>query len=414
MGPRLPRLQQTAMLMAVVGGILSAIGLVVDRPHFFESYLYAYMFWFGVTLGSLALLMLHHTVGGGWGFIIRRFLEAATRLLPWMALLFLPIILPLFLPIPALYRAEFPGPHGETFLGWAHPNAGADLLLRAKSGYLNVPRFLGFAALYFLIWWTFARLMNTWGATQDERSDPAVAEKLNKWAAFGILVYVLTLTFAVVDWVMSLTPQWLSSIFGLLAVASQSLSTLALMLVLIWALASDTALVRGLPSGYFRDLGNLTLATVMLWAYMAFSQYLITYSGNTAEEVSWYIARQRGGWAVVSVALIALHFALPFLVLLTGDRIKRDPARLGGVALFIIIMRHVDLFWLVAPTFRLQWFVPSAIPADLGAPLLLGGIWLILWIREVKDKPIVPLFDPRLQAGLAHAAESGHEVVSHG
>src|SRR5262249_8001094 len=193
---------------------------------------------------------------------------------------------------------------------WAGPHASAEIL-HAKGAYLNVPFFIARTVIYFAIWMILAYLLNLWGATLDERPDLAVFNRLNLLGAAVIVLYVLTVTFAMVDWVMSLTPDWYSSIFGLLAVASQGLSALAVMLVLFAFLAGDLPEAREVPTGYFRDLGNLMLALVMLWGYMSFSQYLITYSGNTTEEVSWYVQRRMAGWGIVSVALIPLHFVLP-------------------------------------------------------------------------------------------------------
>jgi hypothetical protein len=407
LGPQLQRLRTIAMGMAAAGAVLCVIGLLLATNHFFESYLYAYMFWFGVTGGSLGLLMLHHTVGGGWSFVIRRFLEAGSRLILPMAVLFIPIALPVFLRIPALYAAEG---------GWAHADAMQNHLIQAKAPWLNPTRFILFAILYFAAFWLFSVRINRLSATQDERADPDVYQRLNYTGAGGIVAYVLLMTFVSVDWVMSLTPDWFSSIFGLLTVASQGLSTLALMLVLIWQLGADKPLVQRVPSGYFRDLGNLMLALVMLWAYLAFSQYLIIYSGNLVEEVSWYVRRNQGGWIIFPILLITCHFALPFLVLVVGSRIKKDPAKLGKVAAFMLLMRFLDLFWLVAPTFRNDLLVPSAIPADLGAPLLLGGIWLFLWTGELMKsrQPVVPLHDPRFLEDAHTLRGHGHEVVTHG
>lgn len=389
-GPQLQRLQGAALGMIAVGLILCIAGAAMNIRGFFHSYLFAYLFWIGVTTGCLGMLMLHHTVGGGWGFVIRRFLEAGTRLLLPMAVLFLPVVLGLLQY--HLYE-------------WNTPEAANDAMLRQKALWLNVPFFLGRTAAYFLIWMGFAFCFNRWGNTQNERRDAQVSNRLNVLGGFGIVVYVLIASFAIVDWVMSLTPHWYSSIFGLLAVASQALSTLALMLVLIPAVTPRTIL-RQVPDGFFRDLGNLTLAVVMLWAYLSFSQYLIIFSGNTAEEVSWYERRGQGGWQAIGACLIAFHFAFPFLVLLLGSKVKRDPARLGRLALFIIFMRFVDLFWLVAPTFRDQFGITLA---DVGAPVLIGGIWLWLWARELKaaNTPIIPAHDPRIETHL-------HEVPAHG
>jgi hypothetical protein len=384
MGPRLPRLQSIAAGMAVVGVVLSVIGFFMDQKGFFHSYLYAYLFWIAVTAGSLGVLMLHHVVGGGWGYLIRRFLEAGTRLIPWMALLFIPVAIGLL--SFGLYE-------------WTHVD---NAMLREKRPYLNVPFFLGRTVAYFLIWWLLARFFNKWGAIQDERDDPQVFNRLNVMGGAGLVIYVLVATFMAVDWVQSLTPDWYSSIFGLLVVVSHALSTLALMILLLGYLVGDQPLLGEVPSGYFRDVGNLMLAFVLLWAYMSFSQYLITYSGNTAEEVSWYLDRRRGNWGIISLSLIVVHFLLPFLILLLGSNVKRSPRRLAGVAAYLVGMRFLDLFWWVIPTFRDHLSISVA---DLGTPLLIGGIWLWLWCGQIKDRYLVPLHDPRLEGGLQGVAE---------
>jgi hypothetical protein len=278
-----------------------------------------------------------------------------------------------------------------------YPAAPDNHIVEAKAEYLNVPFFLVRMGLYFLIWMGFAAYFNKWGRTLDERDDPEAFTRLNVVGARGLVVYVITITFMTVDWVMSLTPEWYSTIFGLLVVVTQALSTLSLMMVLLYYLLGDKPLLAEAPSGYFRDLGNLMLAFTMLWGYMSFGQYLIQYSGNLAEEVPYYIDRRQGGWGFISMGLIPLHFFLPFLILLLGSKIKRQPARLAKVALFLIVMRFIDLWWWVQPTFR-DHAVPM--PADIGAPLLIGGIWLWLWAGQVRDRYLVPLHDPRVEAGL--------------
>jgi hypothetical protein len=277
---------------------------------------------------------------------------------------------------------------------WTDPEVAHHAPVSEKLGYLNVPFFLGRAVIYFVIWMLFAAVLNRLGNTQDERSDPRVTHRLNLISAGGMIVMVLTVTFAMVDWVMSLTPEWFSSIIGLLYVATFALSALAFHLILFYRLNGDRPELHQVPKKYFRDLGNLLLAMVMLWAYLSFSQFLIIYSGNIAEESGWYFRRQNGGWGVISLGLIPLHFALPFLVLLVGSGLKRSPRRLANVALFLILMRHLDLFWWVAPTFRTTlYFTPS----DFGAPLLIGGIWLWLWAAQLKGRKVLPAYDPRLE-----------------
>lgn len=395
-GPGLTRLKSIALIMAVAGLVLSAIGFATNNVAFFQSYLVGYLFWAGVSIGSLGMLLLHHTVGGGWGWVLRRFLEAGTKLLPVMGVLFLVLLLPAVLNIPTLYWAEH---------GWAHPSAAADPILKQKAMWLNLPGFIIRTAIYFIIWTAYANFLRKRAKVLDERHDPAAADALNRWAAFGLVVMVVTVTFAAVDWVMSLTPHWMSSIIGLLFCAAFCLSTMALNLTFVGFLGGGSPLIADkVPNKFFRDLGNFMLAMVMLWAYMSFSQYLIIYSGNLAEEVPWYLVRARNGWGIISLGLIAFHFALPFFILLVGSPIKKNPRALARVAFYIVLVRFVDLYWWVVPNFR-----PSLADfnlADLGAPLLLGGIWLTLWANSVERRPLVSAYDPRIEANL-------HEVVSH-
>lgn len=406
-GPQLDRVKSFAPIMAVVGGVLTVLGFFAGSAAFFQAYLAAWLFWGGATIGCLGLLMLHHVVGGGWGWVIRRFLEAGTKLLPLMGVLLLPVLLTAAFPgLKALYSAEWVV-QGHEHYGWAHPEASNDAVLRAKALWLNVPRFLVFSVLYFALWWLWAHKLRGIGRTLDQRRDERAFEAANKWGASGLVLMVVTVTFAMVDWVMTLTPHWFSSIIGLLFCASHALSALALLLVLVGYLGAGKPLVEQVGNKYFRDLGNLMLAVVMLWAYMSFSQYLIIYSANIAEETPWYVARANGGWGILSLGLMIVHFALPFVVLLIGSGIKKNPQALGRVALWIVVMRFLDLIWWVAPNFRST--ITAFNPADLGAPLLLGGIWLFAWASAVSGMagvPAVSPYDPRVEANL-------HEVVSH-
>ena len=399
---QLGRLQRTGMTAGIVGLVVWAIGGVlaflmpngfVSLATFFSSYLIAYLFWFGVTAGSLAILMLHHTVGGGWGFVIRRFLEASTRLFPAMALAFVPILLSLF--IPAI------GDNPDSPLYWWHrPGQENDHILEAQRPYLNLPFFLARFVIYFVIFIWLAGVLNRGSLKQDRENDPKLYDYLTNFSARGLLIFTLVMTFAIVDWVMSVTPHWFSSIIGLLFVVAQGLSTFALMLVLVSTIGRKSEELKAVPSGYFRDLGNLTLAFVLLWAYASFSQFLITYSGNTAEEAEWYHQRMTHGWNYVGTVLIFAHFFVPLLVLIVASNIKRDPHRLAKVALFIIAMRFIDLLWWIAPTFHVSPLnlLPS-IWVYVAAPIGLGGIWLSMWAKQLgihlKDRPLMPTYDPR-------------------
>jgi hypothetical protein len=404
--PRIGKIQTLAGWMVAIGVCLLILGVGFGGPaglrNLFPAYLYAYLFWIGVTAGSLGLLLLHHTVGGGWGYVIRRFLEAGSRQFVVMLVLFIPIVVTLFIPSYTLYPWALP----ENQQG--NLNESVRHAIQVKQAWLNPTRFLAMSAVYFAFWFAFSGMVNKWGKVLDQRSDAAVADKLNRWGAFGMVLYVIVATFMAVDWLMTLTPDWFSSILGLLTVASHALSTFALMLALFGFLVGDHPLARAVPH-LFRDLGNFTLATVMLWAYMSFSQYLIIYSGNTSEEISFYLIRKENPvWLIMGGCLIAFHFAFPFLVLLIGSSLKKSPVRLGQFAIFLVLMRFVDLFWWVAPSASATFRTPidlSWLLLGLGTPLLIGGIWLYTWANEVQtDQPIVPLQDPRVQASLHEAA----------
>jgi hypothetical protein len=400
-GPGLDRLQRFALIAAVVGLVLCVVGILVNMNdsygarRFFESYLFAFMFWFGITLGSLAFLMVHHVTGGGWGFILRRVLEASTRNLPVVLALFVPIIFGM----------------NHLYADWIHPHGAHAAVVQKKLAYLNTPGFIIRAVLYFAIWMTMAFFLNKWSAQQDEHDDGTFSRKLNMLSAAGLLIYVLTLTFASIDWVMSLMPLWYSALFGVVILAGQALSTLALMSFLVSRLAGHTDLVKRVEPRYFRDIGNLMLAFTLFWAYTNFSQFLIYWSGNIAEEVEFYTERMHGPWLVIGTILAFFHFFFPFFSLLSSS-LKVNINNLAKLGVFIILMRHLDLFWYVTPHFR-QEGASNPLAAfyitDLGAPLLIGGIWLWAWAREVRSRPVVPVHDPRLQAHWPLK-----EVVQHG
>ena len=294
---RMDLIQRRALLVGLVAAVACAAGALRDPQQFFRSYLCAYLFWIAIPLGCLALVMLHNLVGGGWGFLILRFLEAGTRTLPLMALLVAPILLGL----PRLYV-------------WANPDAvAADRLLQHKRVFLNVPFFVGRTAVYFALWMLLAYFLNRWSGEQDRREDPALRRRLNNISGPGLVLYALTVSLAALDWVMSLEPGWFSTIYSALFMVGQVLSTLAFAIVVLMILANRSSLSEILSPRYLNDLGNLLLTFVILWAYMAFSQFLIVWAGNLPDEITWYLPRLRSGWQWIAAFLVAGHFALPFL-----------------------------------------------------------------------------------------------------
>jgi hypothetical protein len=391
-GPRLEALGKKAPLYAVVGLVLCIAGLYFSPKTFFQSYLFAFMFWFGVTIGSTAWLMGHHVTGGGWGFLLRRPLEAATRCWPYILGMFVPLIVAMFLSMPEGHGALYE---------WADSKiVSHDAILTAKSGYLNPLGWLLRAGIYFTIWFALAHYLNKWSRDEDVTDDPMVRHKLSLMSGWGLILFLLTTTFATIDWVMTLEPHWFSSLWGAIFLVGQGLSTMCLMIVLLRRLAHDVPVIRSVEKRYFRDVGNFMLAFTMLWAYTNYSQFMIQYSGNIAEEATWQIKRTTNGWQYVGFTNIMLHFALPFLFLLMSLT-KVNLYNLARLATLLIVARHIDLWFYVVPTFRETPFygMPGSLLADLGVPLLLGGIWLWAWSGQMRkaNAPIVPQHDPRLE-----------------
>jgi hypothetical protein len=384
--PRIGQLQQRALMVGGAGLVLCVIGWLTDPAQFFHSYLLGYMLWIGVALGSACLLMIHHLAGGDWGFVVRRCLESGLRTIP---LLFV-LMLPLLLGLPQLYL-------------WARPEAvAADAILQHKAAYLNIPFFLGRTALYFIIWGLFAHFLSKLSAEQDRTGDADIQRKLEVISGPGLAVMGLTITFSSIDWVMSLDPHWFSTLFGFIFMVGNVLTTLAVMICVLAYLKDREPLRTLLRPSHFHDLGNLLMAFVILWAYMALSQYLIIWSGNLPEEITWYIDRTATGWVVVGLILVVFHFAVPFLVLLSRQT-KRSVDNLVRVAAFLLVMRLLDLLWTVAPTLHHEQLHVSWM--DLAAPIGIGGLWLAGFLRNLKEQPLLPLKDPR-RAALEHAG--GH------
>ncbi len=385
--PALGRLQQQALIIGVIGLAAGILGAMTNRDQFFQSWLIGFLFCLGLTLGSLGLLMLQHLSGGQWGMVGRRVFEAGSRTLPLMALLFIPILF----AMPTLFM-------------WARPEVvAADKILQDKAPYLNVTFFMVRAAIYFAFWMLCSFLLNKWSAAQDKGEDsldPGSMVKFRTLSAPALLFLVLTITFAVTDWVMSLDPHWFSTILGLMFVAGFGLSAFALTIAVLSTIGPVGALAGRLNSRHFHDLGKLLLAFTMLWAYLNFSQFLIIWSGNLPEEIPWYIERMHGGWGVVAIALVIGHFALPFMLLLSQD-VKKGPW-LARVAIFILVMRLVDTIWLVGPTFAHEGFPIHWM--DVAIPAGLIGIWLFFFTRSLRTRALMPLNDPFLKEAFAHDA----------
>jgi hypothetical protein len=381
--PQFDRIQRRALLVGVIGLAACLVGAVWNLEQFFRSYLLGYLFWIAIPLGSTAIVMMHHLTGGQWGVPIRRLLEAGSRTFLVMAVLFVPLLFGL-----------------SHLYSWARPaEVAADAILQYKHAYLNVPFFVGRTVIYFAVWLALAYFLNKWSFEQDRTGDPALATRLEALSAPGLILYGITVTFSSVDWAMSLEPKWFSTIYGMIFMVVQALAAMAFVIVVARLLADREPFSRVVSPSQFNDLGNLLLAFVMLWAYLSFSQLLIIWSGNLKDEITWYLSRASGGWAWLAVVLIVFHFFVPFLLLLSRD-VKQRVKVLSVVAGSLIFLSLVDMFWLLVPAFeqagpRLHWM-------DLAATAGIGGVWLAAFIWQLKEKPLLPLRDPRFQEAPAH------------
>jgi hypothetical protein len=386
--PELKGLQQRLLLAGAVGAVISLLGFLLNSRQFFQSYLMAYMLWLGVTLGCLALGMVHQLSGGAWGVLIRRPIGAASRVIPLMTVLFLPIAL-------GVMRI-YPWTNAELV---AHDEA-----LQHKQLYLNVPFFLTRAAIYFLAWNALSYFLNRWSLEQDRTGDPRIARRMQMLSGGGLVVYGLTITFASFDWLMSLEPHWYSTIYGVLILGGQGLSSLAfLIIVLVW-LSRRPPLDQVVVPAHFHDLGNLMLAFVMLWAYFSFSQYLIIWAGNLPAEIGWYLHRMQTGWRPIAVVLMLFHFALPFVVLLSRT-VKRQGRLLVRVAIAVLVVRLVDLWWLIGPEFHTDGIAVSWM--DAWIPVSMGAIWAAAFVYQLRGRAILPVHDPEFDETLGRIIERG-------
>ncbi|HVS30924.1 MAG TPA: hypothetical protein VMS98_05665 [Thermoanaerobaculia bacterium] len=367
------RAQVPALILGIVGLIACGIGWVLDAREFYRAWLPSYIFWFEIVAGSLAVLMLQYVTGGEWGVMIRRPLGAAARTIP----LFLVLGVPIAIGLPHVYS-------------WAAPEAAGDHLLHAKHAYLNVPFWIGRAIFYFAVWTFLAWRIRVLSLRFYEDRSPDTELSRRKWSAAGLLIIVLTLTFASIDWIMSLEPKWYSSMFGISFTVGCGLSAFAYVTFLLTQLARTKAMAGILRPSHLRDLGNLMLAFTMLWAYTAFSQFLLIWYANLKEEVPYYLKRQHGVWGVMAAALVIFHFFLPFFMLLMRE-IKDRPNTIAVVTVILLAMRYVEIYWLIAPAHFGEQFYFSWM--SLAALVGIAGVWFWFFVQQLKGQTIVPIHE---------------------
>ena len=394
--PKLAQLQRRALIAAIAGVVVCAIGVLISgTTQFFESYLYAFLFWNGLGLGCLSALMLHHMVQGRWGFMIQRILEAGARTLPITAILFLPILL---IGKASLYP-------------WMPGGALADSeIVHEKLAYLNPSFFTLRAFVYFAVWLGLMFALTSFSRRLDATGDQRLCLKMRWVSGPGLAAYVLTMTFAMTDWGMSLEPEWFSTIYAPLFIVGHGLACLAFSTVILSKIANEKPHSEVMSTDYYQHLGSLMCGFVVLWSYMSFSQFLITWSGNLPEEIPWYLSRQSPGLNLMAVILIVFHFALPMFILMQR-RVKRAAKALVVMAFWIFIMRFVDIYWIIMPAFH-----PSQVGLhflDIAAQVAMGGIWIYVFASQLRKYPLLPLNDQRMEAALAKSGHGHQEAVEH-
>jgi hypothetical protein len=374
---------KSMLALGVIGLVVSAVGMGIDYERFYYSYLVAFCFWVSLGLGALFFTMLHHLVGATWSVVIRRISESLMLVLPVMAIFFIPLIFGMH----DLYH-------------WSHAEAvETDPLLHMKAPYLNQVFFVVRSFIYFAVWTLLSARLYRMSIKGDQEFSPDHADKMRRTSAWGMVLFAFTVTFAGFDWLMSLSPHWYSTIFGVYFFAGGLLGVVALLLVITLFMRSNGLLTETITEEHYHDLGKLLLGFTIFWGYIGFSQYLLIWYGNLPEETVWYLDRWHGSWKTVSLVIVFGNFAIPFLILLF-QRVKRRLGFMKGLAIWMLLMHWVDLYWLALPTYPGAKNNASFAWWDLTTMVGLGGIFLWLFWRIYSSRALVPVKDPKLKSSI--------------
>ncbi len=383
--PIIERVQRRALVVGAIG-LLATVGLGFrDWTQFFHSYLLAFVYWMVFAMGCLAMLQLHHMTGGKWGLPIRRILEAGSRTIPALTVLSIPVLVGV--------KKIYPWASNPDVLG----NEASDHFRRL---WLQPQFFIVRAVFYFAVWNLLAYLLNKWSAEQDRTADVRLKDRMASLAAPGTVLWALTWSWAMLDWVMSLEPKWYSSIYGMVFMVIACLTAVSFSVIVLRMLNDYEPLRESYDPPRLNDLGNFMLTFTLLWTYMSFSQFLIIWSGNLKQEIPWYKVRAFTPWGYVAAALLIFHFFVPFFILLQR-RVKRRLERLSVLAFWMLFISLVDVYWLVVPAFKSEG--PRVSPLDIVALIGIGGIWVAAYMGQLKKMPLLPLHDPRFEGVLEHS-----------
>ncbi len=370
-----------------VGFVALVVGAILLGTHFNpQSYFYGWVFWVCVTFGFFGLSLLHHMAKGSWGYPVMRLLEAGGG---WKMLLAFGL---LFVPIVTMWKLDL--------YPWIHEAERAIPMVAAKlpflDGWFNP---LSVAVFVLFIFWAYRN--QKWQKLEDETGDVKWRNLRTNWSSGFFPVFVLLINFAFTLWVMSMRPEWFSTIYGIWFLVQQGLVALALIAIVIGTQAKKEPFSRVVTTDLTRDLGNLMLVLTLLWAYFSFSQYLIIWSGNMPETASYWYERRQGGFESLGAILIMFGFFVPFLLLLS-PRMKRDPKNLAIVGVVILVIRFLDVHYNVSPMFRSE-VISQATITDIGGLLAFGGLWCLLFGNFVTHAPLLVKNQPQLKEATDHA-----------
>jgi hypothetical protein len=381
--PTIERAQKLALTCGALGLILTLALGFTNWQQFFRSYLVAFVYWMVFAMGSLAILQLHHMTGGRWGLPIRRILEAGTRTIPAMTVLFVPVLF----GMSRLYS-------------WTQASTlGDDPAGNFRRAYLTPHFFIVRAVIYFAVWNLLAGLQNKWSAEQDRTGDLRLKDRMSSLAAPGTVLWAITWSWAMIDWVMTLEPTWYSSIYGMVFMVISCLAALSFCVVMLRVLNGYEPLRDSYDPARLNDIGNLMLTFTLLWTYMSFAQFLIIWSGNLKQEIPWYKTRVYTSWGWIAAGLLLLHFFVPFFILLQR-KVKRRLERLSVLALWMLFITLVDVYWLIVPS--VQKSGPQVHLLDIFALVGIGGVWVGTFMMQLKKMPLLPLHDPRFEGVMEH------------
>ncbi len=377
-----PSVQRTGFILLAIGVVFGIVNFLVDFQQAILSYLLVYVFLVSISVGSLFLVALEYITGAEWSTPLRRVVEFFAGLIPWLIIL----VIPLLLNIRNIFE-------------WAHPDVVAnDKILQAKSAYLNPAFFTIRSVLSVFIWTLFYYLLTNNSRKQDDNKDQRLTKKNIIISAIFIPVFAITITMTSIDWMMSLEPHWFSTIFGVYFFAGSVLAGLSVTTLAVVLLKEKNLLHPAMIDDHYFSLGALLFAFINFWAYIAFSQFLLIWYANLPEETGWFMMRGNGGWMVMSMILIVVHFVVPYAVLLSQPA-KKDPRKLKFSAIWILAAHLLDCYWLVMPSVRAEAGIASLL-LQFAFPVAAVGLAIVVFAQKTKKYNLVPIGDPKLQKGL--------------